>query len=133
MSRDLCGPQLTSAIYYRSALSPYVSLIVYDEIVYDESASDNKVNAWLMDQKSELLTVLTCCQHGLDLGISCSMSGINEPSMSRLYSSWIVFLAYMFNCIDLKPAPGFLQSMMPKIFIETGHHFTYQFRRLYGI
>ena len=79
-----------------------------------------------MDQKSELLTVLTCCQHGLDLGISGWMSGISEPSMSRLYSSWIVFLGSMFNCIDLKPAPGFLQSMMPKIFIDTGHHFTDQ-------
>ena len=79
-----------------------------------------------MDQKSELLTVLTCCQHGLDLGISRWMSGISEPSMSRLYSSWTVFLAPMFNCIDLKPAPGFLQSMMSKTFIETDHHFTDQ-------
>ena len=69
-------------------IESYVSLIVYDE-----SASDNKVNARLMDQKSELLTVLTCCQHGPDLGISGWMSGISEPSMSRLYSSWIVFLA----------------------------------------
>ena len=77
-----------------------------------------------MDQKIELLTVLTCCQHGLDLGKSGWMSGISEPSISRLHSSWIVFLASMFNFIDLKPAPGFLQSMMPKIFIETGHHFT---------
>ena len=77
-----------------------------------------------MDQKSELLTVLTCCQHGLDLRISGWMSGISKPSI--LYSSWIVFLASMFNCIDLKPVPGFLQSMMPKIFIETGHHFTDQ-------
>ena len=76
-----------------------------------------------LDKKSELLTVLTYCQHGLDLGISGWMSGISEPSMSRLYSSWIVFLASMFNCIDLKPAPGFLQ---PNLFIETGHHFTDQ-------
>ena len=77
-----------------------------------------------MDKKSELLTVLTCCQHGLDLGISGWMSGNSEPSLSRFYSSWIVFLASMFNCIDLKPAAGFLQSMMPEIFIEKGHHFT---------
>ena len=37
-----------------------------------------------------------------------------------------MFLASIFNCIDLKPGPGFLQSMTPKIFIETGHHFTDQ-------
>ena len=77
---------------------PYVSLIVYDE-----SASDNKVNTLFMDH------------HRLDLGISGWMSRISEPSVLRLYPSWIVFLAFMLNCIDLKPAPGFLQSMMPKI------------------
>ena len=100
----LCGLTVDQFNLLWKCIEPYVFLIVYDE-----SASDNKVNARLMDQKSELLTVLTCCQHGLDLGVSDWMSGISEPSMSRLYSSWIVFLASMFNCIDLKPAPAFLQ------------------------
>ena len=81
-----------------------------------------------MDQKSELLTLLICCSHGLDLGISGWMSGISEPSMSRLYPSWIVFFASIVNCIDFKPAPGFLQPMMTKIFVEIVHHFTDQLR-----
>ena len=71
-----------------------------------------------MDKKSELLIVLICCQHGLDLGISGWMSGISERLMSKLYSSWIVFLASMFNCMDLKSAPGFLQSMTPKTLLK---------------
>ena len=61
----LCGLTVDQFNLLWKCIEPYVSLIVYDE-----SASDNKVNAHLMDQKSELLTVLTCCQHGLDLGIS---------------------------------------------------------------
>ena len=107
---NLCGLTVDQFSLLWKCIEPYVSLVVYDE-----SASDNKVNASLIDQKGEPLTVLTCCQHGLDLGVSGSISGISEPLMSRLYSSWIVFLASMFNCIDLKHAPRFLQSMMPKI------------------
>ena len=96
----LCGLTVDQFNLLWKCIEPYVSLIVCDE-----SASVNKVNTRLMDQKSELLIVLACCQHGLDLGINGWMSGLSEPSMSRLYSSWIVFLASMFNCIDLKPAP----------------------------
>ena len=117
----MCGLTIEQFDILWNCIQPYVSLIVYDE-----SASSNKLNARSMDQKSELLAVLTCCKHGLDLGISGWMAGISESSMQRLYSTWITFLASLFNCIDLKPAPGFLQSKMPKIFLETGHHLTDQ-------
>ena len=55
-------------------IESYASLIVYDQ-----SASANKLNVQLLDQKSELLAVLTCCQHGLDLCISGWIAGVSEP------------------------------------------------------
>ena len=54
------------------------------------------------------------------------MAGVSEPPMQRLYASWMVFLSLLFNCINLRPAPGFLQTKMPRMFLETGHHLTDQ-------
>ena len=102
---SMCGLTIEQFDILLNCIQPYVSLIVYDE-----SASSNKLNARSMDQKSELLAMLTCCKHGLDLGISGWMAGISKSSMQRLHSTWITFLASLFNCVDLKPAPGFLQS-----------------------
>ena len=44
--------------------------------------------------------------------------------MQRFFIGWIIFLATIFNEIDLKPASGFLLKKMPKSFIKTGHGLT---------
>ena len=54
------------------------------------------------------------------------MAGISESSVRRLFNAWMIFLASLFGCINLKPAPGFLKTMMPKIFVKTGHQLTDQ-------
>ena len=117
----MCGLTVEQFDLLWSFIAPYVHLITYDE-----TALNNKVSARLLHQKSELLIVLTCCKHGLNLGISGWMAGISESSMQRLFNAWMIFLASLFGCINLKPAPGFLKTMMPKIFVKTGHRLTDQ-------
>ena len=95
-----------------------------NQIIYNESAFKSRASTHVLDQQSEFLLMLTCCKHGLNLGISGLMAGIRESSMQRLFTAWIVFLASLFVCIDMSPAPGFLQMMMQKVFKLTDHHLT---------
>ena len=117
----MCGLTVEQFDLLWSCIAPYVHLITYDE-----TALNNKVSARLLHRKSELLIVLTCCKHGLNLGISGWMAGISESSMQRIFNAWMIFLASLFGCINLKPAPGFLKATMPKIFVKTGHYLTDQ-------
>ena len=41
-----------------------------------------------------------------------------------MFIGWVIFLATLFNEIDLKPSSGYLLKKMPKIFVETGHGLT---------
>ena len=45
-------------------------------------------------------------------------------TISRIFTSWVLFLATLFNKIDLKPEKGFIMKKMPKVFWETGHEET---------
>ena len=75
-----------------NCIAPYVHLITYYE-----TALSNKVHPTLLRQKSELVIVLTCCKHGLNLGIREWMAGISESSMQRLLNIWMIFLASLFD------------------------------------
>ena len=44
--------------------------------------------------------------------------------MQRIFIGWVIFLATIFNEIDLKPASGFLLKNCQKVFIETGNGLT---------
>ena len=102
-------------------MGPYIEPYTL-QIIHKESASSNRINRHLLHQNDELLIVLTCCKHGLDLGVSGWMAGISEAFMQRLFTAWMIFFASLFGCLNPMPAPKFLQTMMPKIFKETGHH-----------
>ena len=115
----MCGLTVEQFDLLWSCIAPHVHLITYDETVLS-----NKVSARLLHQKSELLIVLTCCKHGLNLGISGWMARISESSVQRLFNAWMIFLASLFGCINLKPAAGFLKTMMPKFFVKAGHRLT---------
>ena len=48
----------------------------------------------------------------------------SKSTMQRIFIGWIIFLATIFNEIDLTPASGYLLKKMPKSFIETGYGLT---------
>ena len=48
----------------------------------------------------------------------------SKSSMQRIANNWIIFLATVFNKIDLKPEHRFLIQKMPSSFVKTGHGFT---------
>ena len=41
-----------------------------------------------------------------------------------MFIGWVIFLATLFNEIDLKPSSGYLLKKMSKILVETGHGLT---------
>ena len=45
----------------------------------------------------------------------------------------MVFLSSLYNCINLQSAPGFLQTEMPRMLLETGHHLTNQLNDCTGL
>ena len=44
--------------------------------------------------------------------------------MYRIFNSWIIFLATVFNRLDLCPDIGFLLQNMPNVFVDAGHVLT---------
>ena len=45
----------------------------------------------------------------------------SETSVQRIFNGWVIFLATVFNRLDLIPADGYLLHKMPNAFIKTGH------------
>ena len=50
--------------------------------------------------------------------------GMSNATVQRIFCGWVIFLATLFNEIDLKPPSGYILKKMPKIFVETGHGLT---------
>ena len=73
---------------------------------------------------SELLSLLTLCRHGLQVNFMAFVFGTSNTTMQRIVNNWTLFLATVFNRIDLKPEHGFLIEKMPSSFVETGHGLT---------
>ena len=49
---------------------------------------------------------------------------MSNATVQRIFCGWVIFLATLFNEIDLKPPSGYILKKMPKIFVETGHGLT---------
>lgn len=75
--------------------------------------------------KTQYIIVLMICRHGLDICFTSFMVDKSESTVSRLFSSWVVFLATLFDELDMKCDPRYLFEKMPKAFINTGHGLTY--------
>ena len=48
----------------------------------------------------------------------------SETTVQRIFNSWIIFLATVFNRLDLCPDHGFILQKMPNVFVDTGHGLT---------
>lgn len=69
-----------------------------------------------LDVKTELMTFF----HNLPtLGI---MAWIVETNCQQfvVFVAWVVFLFTLFECLDLKPLPGFVQAFLPQDFMMLG-------------
>lgn len=74
--------------------------------------------------ETQYVIVLMICRHGLDIRFAAFIVGKSESTISRLFTSWVVFLATLFNELDLQPHCKFTLKKMPKAFIDTGHGLT---------
>ena len=92
---------------------PYIHLISYPDCVEGASLRN-------LDTATELMAVLTICRHGLHQGVMGFMVGLSKATIQGIFIGWVIFLANLFNKIDLKPPSGYLLKKMPKRFVETG-------------
>ena len=112
----MCGLTVEQFDLLWDYIKPFVHLINY----IDDADSP------IIEAKDELLIISAFFRHGFNLGIGGWVGGISESSMQCYFTAWTMFLAALFSSIDLRPGPGFLQSLMPEIFKETGHDLTDQ-------
>eukprot|EP00794_Sanderia_malayensis_P008326 gene8326-9219_t len=96
-----------------TCVEPYIQLIPYP---HSKGSGQGSV-----DTKTELVTVLTICRHSLHFGAMAIMLHKSRITVQRIFTAWVIFLATLFNQVDLKPCGKFLLQKMPKIFKETGH------------
>ena len=106
----LCGLSLEQFDMLFECIKPYLSTLPHTSILFD--------------MKTQYLAVLTICRHALDYRFMASLLNTSEATMSRMGNAWIVFLATIFNQVDIKPNHGYLVEKMPQTFIETGHGLT---------
>ena len=45
----------------------------------------------------------------------------SEATISRVFTGWTVFLSTVFECVELKPLPGFVQAYLPQEFYDAGY------------
>jgi len=67
---------------------------------------------------------MTVCRHALDLKFMAFVLKTSESTVQRIFNGWVIFVATIFNRIDLLPGHGFLLQKMPKDFVTTGHGLT---------
>lgn len=107
----LCGLTLPQFNMLLDCLMPYFHLIPYPDCCHTPSLNRS------LDKATELLAVLTICRHGVHQGLMAFFMDISKSTMQRIFIGWVIFVAGIFNEIDLKPPSGFLLKKMPKSFI----------------
>ena len=99
------------------AIEPFVHLIVYP----DCKGSGMETKSRKLDLKTEVVCFFSICRHSLHLGVVSWMTGASISTVSRNVVAWAVFLSSLFECLELKPLPGFVEEFLPKEFIEAGY------------
>lgn len=112
----LCGLNVERFELLMECIRPYLEYIPYADCKGPTEKS--------FDYETQYLIVLTVCRHGLDLRFMSFMVNKSETTVQRIFNSWVIFLATLFNRLDLRPGHGFLLCMMPKVFVDTGHGLT---------
>ena len=118
MLQYLCGLSIKQFQIILECVTPYIHLVSYPE------SEVNALSCRTTDKATELLSVPTICRHGLHQELMAYITDKFKSIMQRIFIGWVIFLATIFNEIDLKPASGFFLKRMPKSFIETGHGLT---------
>ena len=115
MLEYLCGLTLKKFDMLMELVKPYLHLIPFP---------NSKVSEDLFTFNTQLLSTITICRHGLDLKFMAFIMDTSETSVQRIFNGWVIFLATIFNRLDLIPADGYLLHKMPNAFIKTGHGLT---------
>ena len=111
----LCGISVEKFDLVMKCIKPYLHRIPYP---------DSKVSEKLFTYESQFLSMLTVCRHGIDLRFMAFVMDTSESTVQRIFNGWVMFLAAVFNRLDLTPGHGFLLQKMPNVFVETGHGLT---------
>ena len=106
----LCGLTMEKFDLIIDCLRLYVHLIPYPDI--------HNVSWKLFD----MVDIHKTCARSKILAFLVKKS---ETTIQRIFIGWIIFIAAVFNRIDLIPGHGFLLKKMPKSFIKTDHGMTY--------
>ena len=111
----LCGLTVERFNMVMDCVRPYLHLIPYP---------DCKVSENLYTYESQFLCTLVICRHGIDLRFMAFIMDTSESTVQRIFNGWVMFLATLFNRLDLTPAHGCLLQKMSKVFMDTGHGLT---------
>ena len=95
-------------------IQPYICAIIYPDCKSYESGQRK------LTKRTELMCFLTIWRHTLHLGIMGFMTNTSDSTQSRIFSAWAVFLATVFEAIDLRPFPGEVSSLLPRDFWASG-------------
>ena len=113
---NICGITIKQFNLIIDCIKPYLSFIPYKDCKGPSEKS--------FDYETQFIITLTICRHGIDLRFMAFILEKSETTVQRIFNSWVIFLATLFNQIDLYPGHGFLLQKMPKVFVETGHGLT---------
>lgn len=114
----MCGLLVKEFDCLYDCLYPFLSLLIYPDCV--ETEKKKNTNNKLLDEKTELLVALTIARHAIDLGVVAKLVGGSASTMSRIFVAWMTLIRSVFESINLKPFPGFLEKKMPKKFSDAG-------------
>ena len=73
-----------------------------------------------MDKRTQLMCFLTVSRHAFHLGVMGWMTNTSISTQSRIFVAWSIFLATVFESIDLTPLPGEVAEFLPKDFNDAG-------------
>ena len=110
----MTGLSLNDFDFLFEFIQPYICAIIYPDCKSYESGQRK------LTKRTELMCFLTICRHTLHLGIMGFMTNTSDSTQSRIFSAWAVFLATVFEAIDLRPFPGEVSSLLPRDFWASG-------------
>lgn len=104
----LCGSTINEFDCVYECLEPFTHLLIYPDCQQDKK---NNFNNRLLDEKTELMVTLTIARHNV----------ASSSTMSRVFVAWMTLIRCVFDSIDLKPLPGFVEAFLPKKFVDSGY------------
>ena len=95
----LTGLTIEQFTLIMACVEPYIHLIPYPHSKGSGQRS--------LDTKTELVTVLAICRHSLHFGVMAIVLDKSRVTVQRIFTAWVIFLATIFNQVDLRPSGRF--------------------------